>query len=113
MRTPQQYLDDMNEEVLPQFMADISPYSLSLNDQYHADAMRMARNVGLNPESLGFKTSLLLACDLLDGLAGSLLNSEIAEKETGSYFIREAAARLRLLSLWGEQPCNQTSLDLR
>jgi len=110
MRTPQQYVNEINEEVLPSFVQDISPSALALNDQYHADMQRMARNVGLNPDSLGYKASLLLACDLLNGLASALYHSEVEGKEIGAHFINEAAARLRILSLWGEQ-CH--SLDLR
>jgi len=113
MRTPQEYVDDMTDEVLPPFMNRIASSSVSSNDQYHAEVMRLARRVGLNPDSLGFKASMLLACDLFDGLASSLQNSEVEDKEIGSHFIREAAARLRVLSLWGS-PCNKKDcLDLR
>lgn len=113
MRTPQEYIADMTDEVLPRFMSHISASSLSANDQYHAEVQRIARNVGMNPDSIGFKASLLVACDLLDGLAASLTDSEVEDKEIGAHFIREASARLRLLSLWGETCRKRNCLDLR
>lgn len=113
MRTPQEYIEDMTEEILPSFMSNISSASLAVNDQYHADVQRMARNVGLNPESQGYKACLLLAADVLDGLAASLQESEVEDKETGAYFIREAGARLRLLTVWGSKCQNNPCLDLR
>jgi hypothetical protein len=112
MRTPDQYIEDMTDEVLPRFMQNLSVSSVSANDQYHAEMQRMARNIGVNPESQGFKASLLLASDLLDGLAASLQDSEIEERETGAHFIREASARLRILSIWGSA-CKKDCLDLR
>lgn len=113
MRTPQEYIDDVAEDILPPFMNNISASSLSANDQYHAEVQRIARNVGVNPESVGFKASLLVACDLLDGLAASLNDSEVEDKEIGAHFIKEASSRLRLLSLWGTSPCKRDCLDLR
>src|SRR5205807_6403252 len=107
MRTPDEYITDIVDEVIPSFMSNISPASLSANDQYHADVQRMARSVGVNPDSVGFKASLLLACDVLDGLASSLVRSEVEDREIGAHFIREASSRLRLLSLWGEEPCHK------
>lgn len=112
MRTPNEYIEDMTDEVLPRFMQNITISSVSANDQYHAEMQRMARNVGVNPESQGFKASLLLASDLLDGLAASLQNSEVEDKEIGAHFIKEASARLRILSIWGSQ-CKRDCLDLR
>lgn len=112
MRTPEQYIEDMTDEVLSRFMRNIPSSAVSANDQYHAEVQRLARNVGVNPESQGFRASLLIACDLLDGLAGSLMESEMEEKETGSHFIKEASARLRILTLWGSQ-CRKDCLDLR
>jgi hypothetical protein len=114
MRTPSEYITDMAEDVLVPFKSDISNASLAANDQYHAEMQRIVRNVGLNPDSLGFKASVLVACDLLDGLANSLLESEVEDNEMGAWFIHEASARLRLLSLWGERPCpKKDCLDLR
>lgn len=112
MRTPQEYITDITDEVLPRFMQNLSVGSLSANDQYQAEMQRLARNVGINPESQGFKASLLLASDLLDGLAASLQNSEVEDKETGAFFIREAASRLRILTIWGSE-CRKDCLDLR
>lgn len=112
MRTPQEYIEDITDEVLPPFMSNLSPASLSANDQYHAEVQRIARNVGMNPESIGFRASMLVASDLLDGLAASLTQSEVADKEIGAHFIKEASARLRLLTLWGSQ-CRKDCLDLR
>lgn len=112
MRDPQQYIEDMTDEVLPPFMTSISAAALSANDQYHAELERIARNVGLNPQSVGFRASMLVACDLLDGLAASLNDSEVEDKEIGAHFIKEASARLRLLNLWGSE-CRKDCLDLR
>jgi len=112
MRTPQEYIADVTDDVLPRFMQNISGHALSANDQYHAEMCRLARNVGMNPESEGFKASLLLASDLIDGLAASLRETELEDKEMGAYYIEQAAARLRLLSLWGSR-CRKDCLDLR
>ena len=113
MRTPQEYITDMTEDVLSPFMSNIPMASLSANDQFHADVVRMAHSVGVNPESVGFKASMLLASDILDGLAGALENSEVVDKEIGAHFIREGSYRLRLLTLWGQSCKDLTSLDLR
>lgn len=111
MRTPRRYVEDLAEEVLSDLAVPL--HHQAANDQYHAEIKRLARNVGLNPDSPGFKASLLLACDLFDGLAQSLRETENEDREEGAFWIQQASARLRLLSIWGESCHKGTCLDLR
>lgn len=110
MRTPEEYIADMKSETdLP----DFSISSIAYNDQLHADVRCMAATVGVNTDSVGFKASMLLACDLLDHLAACLENTDEEDREIGSAYIQDAARRLRTLSLWGELCHKGTCLDLR
>lgn len=113
MRNPKQYVQEMADEVLPSTLPHLDPVSVAYNDQLHVDVRRMAKSVGMDAESTTYKAAMLLASDILDHLAGCLEESSEEDKEIGSYFISEASYRLRLLTLWGEQPCKTDCLDLR
>lgn len=113
MRTPQEYISDMREEVLDTIFPDLLDSSIAYNDQLHADIKRMAKTVGVSADSQGFKASVLLAGDLLDHLAACLEKTDEEDSEIGAFYIREATRRLRLLALWGETACPTDCLDLR
>jgi hypothetical protein len=92
---------------LPRMMVE----DKAVSDQLHADVMRMAEHVGVNGRSDGFVASVLIACNVLDWLADSLLTTEEEGREVGAKYIGDAALRLRLLALWGEQGnCKRISL---
>lgn len=112
-RTPRQYVDDMVLAANEQDFYSQPAMIIAHYDQFTTALREGARSVGLKTESLGFKASVLLACDVLDHLAESLEQSEESEKEVGSAYIREAATRLRIATLWGESCHKETCLDLR
>lgn len=114
MSTPQEYVETSMQEAEEYDLFDLTPHGISHYDQLAENLRRGAASVGLNTESVGFKASVLFACEVLDRLASSLEVSEEENREIGSAYIQEAANRLRALSLWGERCQNsQSCLDLR
>lgn len=114
-RTPQEYIDNMKQEAEEYDLFDLTPHGSAHYDQLAMSIKDGAATVGLNTESVGYKASVLFTCDLLDHLANSLESSEEMNREIGAEYLREAANRLRTLSLWGErcQSSKGTCLDLR
>lgn len=98
-----QYIEQEKAEYLDDALPRLSLTEKTYNDQLHADLQRMAQFVGVNGKSDGFVASWLLACEVLEHLAGCLRCTEEEGRETGADFIEAAAWRLRLLGLWGEQ----------
>ena len=113
-RSPQEYISDAAQEAEEYDLFDLSPHGTAHYDQLVMDIRKGAATVGLNTESVGYKASVLFACELLDRLASSLEGSDEEDREIGAHYVSEAANRLRTLSLWGER-CNSkgTCLDLR
>lgn len=104
---PRRFIDQEKVEYLDEIAPRMSPEDKAHSDQLHADLMRMADYVGVNGRSDGFVASLLLACNVLDYLAESLLTTDEEDREVGAKYIEGAALRLRLLGLWGEQGCTK------
>jgi len=108
---PRQFIEQEKAEYFDETLPRMSLEDKAHSDQLHADLVRMAEFVGVNGRSNGFIASVLLAGNVLDWLAQSLLTTEEDSKEVGARFIEEAALRLRLLVLWGEQGnCKRISL---
>lgn len=105
--SPREFIEQEKAEYLDPIKAKMSLSDRTHSDQLHADFMRMAEFVGVNGRSDGFVASLLLACNVLDYLAESLLTTDEGDREMGAKYIEGAALRLRLLSLWGEQGCTK------
>ena len=101
--SPRQFIEQEKAEYLDDALPRMSLEDKSRSDQLHADFMRMAEHVRLNGRSDGFASSVLLACNVLDWLADSLRTTDASNKEIGARYIEEAALRLRLLGLWGEE----------
>ena len=113
-RTPREYIDSMLLEAEEYDLFKLTPHGLAHYDQLAQNIKQGAATVGLNTESVGYKASALFVCDLIDHLANSLEESGEDNGEIGASYLREAANRLRTLSLLGER-CqnNQTCLDIR
>lgn len=105
--SPREFVQQEKAVYLDQALPRMSMEDRAHSDQLHADLMRMAGFVGVNGRSDGFLASLLLACNVLDYLAESLLTTDERNKEVGAKYIEDAALRLRLLTLWGENGCTK------